>query len=514
MQSMGEVGITLLLFMLGLELRLGEFKSVGKTVTILGILQILFTGVLGYILSIFLGYPFLSSLYISIALTFSSTIIIVKLLSDKKDLNSLYGKITIGILLFQDVFAVFILMLLSVFTKETQSSLSVATLFAVSMKGVVLFLGTLFLSKLVFPSVVDAIAKSKETLFLFSLSWVFGLSAFVSSSVIGFPIEIGGFLAGLALANSSENFQILSRVASLRDFFITIFFVFLGMGMNFSSFSSIFVPSLLLSLFVLLGKPIIVASVMGIMGYRKRTSFFSGLALSQISEFSLIIIFLGSKIGHIPKDIVSLVTLVSIITFTVSTYFISSSNKLYRWLSSSLTIFEKKNSMVESHGSTDDELSNLKDHVVLVGAKRMGKSILDALHEEKEEVVVVDFDPDVVSDLKQKGILSIFGDIADLDIQNRVSLKKAKHVISTVSDLEDNILLIKSLGGKKSNTKIVVVAFDSDDAKELYEAGADYVVLPHIAGGAHLAKIIKENNFDTIDRLTPKAIAFLKKQSS
>lgn len=511
LRSMAQFGVTLLLFMLGLELKFKELKSIGKIALIAGIGQITFTSVTAYFISTVLGFSQVISLYVSIALTFSSTIVIVKLLSDKKDLNSLYGKMLAGILLVQDFFAILILIALSAFNTKGQP-LNLEDFAVAGIKAVFLISVIILLSKVLFPRIVHIISKSPETLFLFSLAWVFGLSALVSSKEVGFSIEIGGFLAGLALANSSENFQIAARVKPLRDFFITIFFVVLGMEMTFANLSLILIPGIILSLFVIFVKPLIVILITGILGYRKRTSFFSGIHLAQISEFSLVIIFLGNELGHIPSEIVSLVAMVSIITFITSTYTILGSNDLYKILKNKLSVFERKDvTEGKSIGGEDmdKKLETLKNHVILIGAHRMGDSILNALEEEGEEVVVVDFDPDVVEELKKRGILSVFGDISDLDIQERVHLNKAKLVVSTVPDIEDNMILIKSLNHDKSRAKVVLMAQDPDDAKDLYKKGADYVIFPHLVGGRHLAKLVKDENLEKIEDYKAKDLKYL-----
>ncbi len=498
LHSLAELGITLLLFMLGLEIKLKELPTIGKVAAIVGISQITITSLFAYWLSILLGFSILPAIYISIALTFSSTIIVVKLLSDKKDLHSLYGKIAVGVLLIQDLFAICILIFLSSFT--TNSGISPNFLFTILLliyKGLILFVIIAYLSRYILPRVLDFTAKSSETLFLFSLAWVFGIAAFVSSSYMGFSIEIGGFIAGLALSTTTENFQIAARMKTLRDFFIVLFFVVLGSQMNFTTLQSIIFPTLILSLFVLIIKPLIVMMGMGLMGYRKRTSFFTGLTMSQISEFSLIVVFMGEKIGHINGSIVSLVTIVGIITFTFSSYMIQASNMIYRSLQKYLYFLEK----AHVHAETIGDIGELNDHIVLIGAHSMGESILYSLDHKKNDIVVVDFDPEVVNKLREKNIKSLFGDIADIDIQEKAQLQNARLVISTISDLEDNIILIKSLTRLNRRAKIVVIAWDQREAKQLYKKGADYVVIPYIAGGKHLAKILKENDLEKLEGL-------------
>jgi len=493
LRTLGALGVAFLLFMIGLELKFSDLKSVGRVSLVTGVAQIVFTSVIGYFISIALGFSQIASLYIAIALTFSSTIIIVKLLSDKKDLQSLYGKIAVGFLLVQDFFAVLLLIFLSSFS---QGAASVEGVLISAAKGVLLFAAVLFLSKNIFPRIIDKIATSAETLFLFSIAWVLGLSALVASPPLGFSIEIGGFLAGLALANSSENFEIMGRVKSLRDFFITIFFVLLGMSMSFVSISNIFFPILIFSAFILIGNPLIVMIIMGLMGFRKRTSFLAGLTVAQISEFSLIVVFLGQKVGHLSNEVVSLVTAVGVITFAVSTYMILNGDKLYKILSPMLGIFERR--------KTTENIGNLdvvKDHVVLIGVNRMGRSVLDALLEHKQDVLVVDFNPDVINNLRSgknlpagRQVKNLFGDISDLEIQERANLAGAKLVISTVADINDNMSLISEVKKIKNGPKIIAVANNNREEEELKKAGANYVIQPHVLSGKHIAHLIKTDS--------------------
>ncbi len=498
LRGLSEIGITLLLFMLGLELRFSELRSVGKISIITGIGQIVFTTVIGFLIATLLGFSPLVSFYIAIALTFSSTIIIVKLLSDKKDLNSLYGKISVGFLLVQDFVAILALILLSGFIGGGAVSLNDFAI--VILKAVVIFGWVIVLSRKFLPLITNKIAHSQELLFLFSLAWAFGIAALVSSPAIGFSIEIGGFLAGLSLANTYESYQITAKIRPLRDFFITIFFVTLGMGLVISDLSSIILPGVILSIFVLVGNPLIVMILMGILGYRKRTGFLSGLTVAQISEFSLIVMYMGARLGHVSDRDVALITFVGAITFVLSTYMILNGNKLYKLLSPYMDFFERENIHEKNIKSKD-----FSDHIVLIGARRMGKGVLDALIKNKENVVVVDFDPDIIESLRGEGIESIFGDISDDEIAEQAALERARLIISTVSDIEDNLLLLHSISRLKKKPKIIMLALEKHEARLLYKNGADYVVVPHIAGGHHLAKIlVDENHMEMIEKYKKK----------
>jgi Kef-type K+ transport system membrane component KefB/voltage-gated potassium channel Kch len=509
LQTMSQIGVTLLLFMVGLEIKVSELFSLGKSLLIAAVGQIGLTILGGFALATFFGFDLLASFYIAMALSFSSTIIVVKLLSDKRELHALYSKFSIGILLAQDIVAIGLLMILSGVNSQTQGLEMLMSFILILVKaGILVGLVTL-LSRHFFPKFIESIAKSSETLFLVSLAWVFGLAAIVSSPYVGFSIEIGGFLAGLALANTMANYQIIAKAKILRDFFIVLFFVLLGIQMSFADLSSIIIPAIFLSLFVLWGKPFLVTLVMAAMGYRKRTAYLTGLSLSQISEFSLILVFMGYKLGHINQKVVSLVTVVGLVSFFVSTYGLINSKLLYRKMAPYLGFLERSDMKKDEISEPKDSLENLNNHVVVIGGDQMGESIMEALEDRDMDVVVVDFDPSVLRRLETKKVHRLFGDIADLDIQEKARLGQAKLVISTIPDAEDNVLLLKELKHENRKAKVVMMALDSHDAKLLYKEGADYVILPHLAGGRQMAEIILDNHLDKIEKLKEKDIKYL-----
>ncbi len=489
LKSLASIGITLLLFMIGLELNVKELKHVGKNALVAGGLQMFMTTIAGAGVGILLGYNAVISLYVGLALAFSSTILIIKLFSDKRDLKSLYGKLTVGILIIQDIIAIFVLIILSTFN-ASHGSFDFLSLIIAGLKIFILFGSVYLLSREVLPKFLNKISRSSESLFLFSLAWVFGIAALVSSPLIGFSIEIGGLLAGIALSSTIESFQITTKIKPLRDFFLTIFFVTLGTELTFNNFSSTIIPTITLSLFVLVISPIIILLILGLLKYKKRTSFFSAISLAQVSEFSLIMVFLGHSIGHVSSEVVSVITLVGVICFVVSTYYITYSNQIYKIFMPFLGIFERK--------SAKEEVSaeEIKDHIILVGANRMGEGILVALKKKDEKVIVVDFDPEIIEKIKKDSdgeVETFFGDISDPEIQEAVNISKASLIISTVSDPEDVFILLKHVK-KIKGLRVIVAAFEKSDAREFYKEGADYVIMPHVAGGNHLANILIEKN--------------------
>ncbi len=409
----------------------------------------------------------------------------------------------------QDFFAILTLIFINGFHLGSINDLA-SQIGIIALKLSVLIGWILLFSRYVFPKILHNLSKSGEILFLFSLAWVFAVTALVTWQPIGFSIEIGGFLAGLALANTHENYQIIARMKPLRDFFMTIFFVMLGLDMTFTNFSASIIPAICLSLFVIVLKPFIIMVITGVLGFRKRTSFFVGTSMGQVSEFSLIILFLALSKGLIPESLDTIIILVSVVTFTSSTYIIQNTNKLYKLVGSWFSLIELRKNGNEHEGVSTEDFSTFSKHVVLIGGHQMGKSVMHALKQSKEQVLVVDFDPDIIKRLKNENTPALFGDIADPDIQERVGFDRAKMVISTVPDLEDNLLLIQGLTHMNKRAKIVVIAFESDDAKLLYKAGADYVVLPHLAGGHHLAKILlMDDDLQMIEKYKKKDLEYL-----
>lgn len=493
-EALSKIGITLLLFVLGLEFKISELRSVGKVALLTGLGQIFLTTLAGLLLCTLLGFDITSSIYIAFGITFSSTIVIVKLLADKRDLTSLHGKITIGFLLVQDFFAILALIFLSGFSNGQTPGFDV--LMVSLIKIIFLVVITLVFSQYIFPRLTHFLSQSNEILFISSLAWAFGMASLVSSPTIGFSIEIGGFLAGLALANSTESTQIISKVKSLRDFFILLFFVVLGFHLDFSNIGEVIVPAIIISIFVLIAKPIIVMSLLGLLGYKKRTSFLSGVSIAQISEFSLILTFLGQKLGHIDGKVVSLITLTGIITFTLSTYLIVNGDFIFDRIKPLLSVFEKKNNSKESFG----DISEMSNHVILIGADRMGLHTLKALEEQKDEVLAIDFNPDIIHSLKADGYNVLFGDAADEEILEKANAIHARIILSSVPDFEDNLILIHYIKkeAKENPPLLLVTAHSEEDRYDLKKAGADYVIMPYKAAGKYIGKMIKNNEIDNL----------------
>ncbi|MBW3000167.1 cation:proton antiporter, partial [Candidatus Woesearchaeota archaeon] len=313
--TMSEIGIAFLLFIVGLELNFKKLRDIGAVASVGGLIQIILLFALGFVISSSLGFANMESIYIGLVVAFSSTMIVIKLLLDKKSLNTLHGKIIIGILLVQDVAAILAMSLLS---SVDGFSILVLLFSALKAGGIILF--AVLAGKYIFPYLFKFAAKSMELLFLLSLSVCFGFSLLFAS--VGFSIAIGAFIAGVSLANLQYNVEIISRVRSLRDFFATLFFVSLGMNLLLDTLPKIILPAIVLTLVVIFIKPFVTLFICSFFGYTKRTSFLTSISLAQISEFSLIIVAQGMLLGHLSKEIFSLSIVLAVITIISTSYMI------------------------------------------------------------------------------------------------------------------------------------------------------------------------------------------------
>ncbi|MFH1162033.1 MAG: cation:proton antiporter [Candidatus Jorgensenbacteria bacterium] len=481
LQLFSQLGVMFLLFLVGLEVNYTSLRLVGRASLFVGVGQVVFTAAAGLAITYYLlGMALLPALYVAVALTFSSTIIVVKLLSDKRDFQSLYGKLALGVLLVQDAVAVLLIIVLAGFGEPQARVLGLGGA-PLAALGVVLALAMFWFGRRALPFVFDRVARSPELLFIAALAWVFAVAAVMSK--LGFSLEVAGLLAGLALANSSERLQIASRVRALRDFFLIVFFVLLGASVALSDVSGMAVPIIALSLFVLVGNPLVVLVVMGLMGYRRRTSFLTGVAIAQISEFSFVLMALGFRLGHVGAAEVSLVTAVGAITITCSTYLITHAESIFRVLAPLLRVFERRHTRDEAVQSDGE-----RKPIVLVGYHRTGQSIAAGLPREK--LLVVEFDPEMVHHLKRHGFTYLFGDVADPEIFREAHIADAELLISTSPVFEDNLVISENLAHLPRRPRVVLRAETEEEAAALYARGADYVLLPHLTAGQYLGKTI------------------------
>jgi Kef-type K+ transport system membrane component KefB/Trk K+ transport system NAD-binding subunit len=488
-ELLAHIGIALLLFIVGLKLDLHLIRTTGPVAFATGLGQIIFTAVIGFILAVILKFEFLPATYIAVSLTFSSTIIIVKLLSDKKEIDSLHGQIAIGFLIVQDIAAILALVALTTLgsSVEAEGSTLVAAVTIVA-KGLGFLAGVALVMKYIIPSLMRRLSYSLELLTLFAVAWAVFLGA--ASEYLGFSKEVGAFLAGVSLASTPYRDSIGARLTGLRDFLLLFFFVDLGARLDWSAVVFQLGAATTFSLFVLIGNPLIVLAIMGYMGYRRRTGFLAGLTVAQISEFSLIVAAMGLSLGHITNETVGLITLVGVITIFISTYMILYSSQLYAFLSPFLKIFERKNPYREA--AIDSAVHTTTVDVILVGLGNYGSGLAEYLLQRGKTILGVDFDPTALAKWRKRGIPVLYGDVGDPEMHDQLPLQKARWVVSTVRSKEMSQVLLHNLKERGYEGKIALTATNDIEAKESENAGAQLVFRPFIDAAEQAADALTD----------------------
>jgi Kef-type K+ transport system membrane component KefB len=479
--TFSEIGIALLLFIIGLELSVAVVKRLGKPVILTAGALLMTVGTLGYLVGTAFHFTQQEAIITGLALFFSSTIIIAKVLSDKKELVRLNGQIAIGVILIDDIIATFALLFVAAQSGDPLSPIDVGFLI---LKGLAVIAVLFICGAKLLPPITHYIAKSQELLFLFALAWGFGVASVVNA--IGFSVEVGALFAGVTLAHLPYTHQIGARLKPLRDFFIILFFISLGERLQIDNLTAGIVPALILSGVVMAVKPFIVMASLGLLGYTKRTSFKTGINLSQISEFSIILVVLANTGGLVGDKLSAIITLVAIITIAVSTYLMKYDDWIYTRLENKLRLFER--------AETKEKSQTAKSYgLLLFGYRYGGHRFLKTFHEMKLPYIVVDYDPEVIEELGRKHIPHMYGDVADPEFLNEINLEDTKLIINTIDDHVVNTNIAHYVRRHNKNTILVCYANDHDEAAELYKLGVSYVLLPSFLGSDHLNNFITEN---------------------
>lgn len=486
-----EIGIAVLLFLVGLKLDLHLVRTTGKVALITGLGQVAFTSIIGFGIALLLGLSTTAALYVAVALTFSSTIIIVKLLSDKRELDELHGRIALGFLIVQDIVVVLVMIVLSTVGGDREGSVPVQIALVVA-QGAGLIAAMAIMMRFVLPRLLHLVASSQELLIVSAVAWAVSVAAF--SDWLGFSVEVGAFLAGFAVASTPYRESIAASLTGLRDFLLLFFFIELGAQLDFSAIGSQVPAALVLSVFVLIGNPLIVLVIMGVMRYPKRVSFLSGLAVAQISEFSLILITLGRDLGHVDNDIVGLVTLVGMITIAMSTYMILYSHQIFERLSPLLNIFERHDVLETPTGD------NTRTDVIVYGYGRFGRRLVEQLATHGHHVLVVDWDPHTRIETDDPTladrITKRFGDADDPEFPASLPIDSARWIVSTIPRVDTNKVLANSLRRWGATAKLAVTAHTATDvqrlAAETTDGSIDLVLRPfENAADAALAEFME-----------------------
>jgi len=481
LELLSDLGIAVLLFLVGLKLDYRLVRELGMVSLLTGLGQVLFTAGFGFLIAMGLGFDVIASLYIAVALTFSSTIIIVKLLSDKRELDALHGRVALGFLIVQDIVVVLSMVVLSTIGIGAAAEGEGLSVTGALTAAAVLVVIVVLIVRYAANPLTRSLAQSPELLILFSI----GLAALFAAigEALGLGLEIGGLLAGTALASTPYRDAIASRLGPLRDFLLLFFFLVLGTELELTILGENVTAALIFSAFVLVGNPLVVVIIMGLLGYRRQTGFLAGLTVAQISEFSLIFIGMGVTLGHVTEAELGLVTLVGLITIAASTYMITYSHKLLPIFAPYLGAFERADPQRER--ADEERGAEEPPEVILFGLSGLGSAIAERLAQKNVPMLAVDLDPAVVREWQLRGVDAVYGDVTDPEYLLGLPLASAPWVVTTLrhhgpylNTPDPRQTLLKVLNAEGFDGRVAVAVYDPAEGDSVQEGGADLVLDP------------------------------------
>jgi Kef-type K+ transport system membrane component KefB len=496
--AFSEIGIAFLLFTAGLEISFQKIKEANlKKIAIIGILQVTVIFAISLLCAEFFDLTNMQAAYLGVILAFGSTMVDVKLLADRSELVTLHGRLVLGILLLQDLIAIVAIVF---FTGGGFDVLLLNIAFA--KLGMILLLAFL-LQRFVLNHLFNFAARSNEFLFLCSLAVLFFF--IMLAYLFELSIVIGAFIAGVSLANSPFKIELESRVSPLRDFFAILFFVALGIQLVFDGVGERLI--LLSGLFIgaLILKPLITLILLRITGYQPRTSFLTSICLAQLSEFSLIIGSIGVATGVLDVSLFSTIILVTIFTMSFTPYLINYKTGLYTFFRYPIRSLK----FLPIHEILTYEDRKPKE-TLLIGSHRMGGALMEELLANREKLLVVDYNPEVIGVLMRKKIACVYGDICSPEMLDKINLKDLKLIVSTIPDYEQTTYLLKKLKKASPKARVVVTGSRISETLKLYELGADYVVTPKILAGQKLVHILHNRREGDLKKARKKHLGHLR----
>lgn len=492
LELLANLGVAVLLFVVGLKLDLHVVRRLGPVAMVVGCVQVALVAAGGFALALALGLDTVSAVYVGIGLAFSSTIIVVKLLSDRREIDDLHGRLAVGILIVQDLIVV-AAMIVVVTTGEREGSLGGA-LIEVGVRSAGLVVVLSLLMRYALTPLVHALARTPDLLLLFATAWAVALAAL--GEWIGIGTEVGAFLAGFSLASTPYREAIGSRLVTLRDFLILFFFIDLGSRFDLGDAQDEVLAALVLSVFVLVVKPLVITVLLALMRYRSRVSLETGLALAQISEFSLVLAALGLRLGQVDEETTTLLTLVALTTIAVSSYLLLNGEAISRRLAGVLERLERP----DPEGSRLAERDESPD-VVVLGLGRYGDGIVSGLRDRGLRVLGVDFDPVLLSRWAERGVDVLYGDAEDPELPGILPLPHAGWIVSTIRRTDANLALLAALRHVGYRGKVAVAAHHRADGERLRRAGADRVFYPYASAAREVVDLVARSD------LAPRAEA-------
>ena len=512
-RTVAEIGLILLLFVIGLEIDVRKMASGGTAVLLTGALQVPICVALGLGFFLLLGVGNTphnyALLYLAACMSLSSTLVVVKILNDKFELDTLPGRITLGVLVIQDLWAVGMLAV-----QPNILNPNLVPLLGSLWRGAVLVIAGFALAKYVLPHLFQMVQKAPELVLVSALGWCFFLAG--AASLIGLSREMGALIAGVSLSTFPYNVDVVAKATSIRDFFVTLFFVALGMQITIPSLH-VLELSLAASIFVIVSRvvvvPILYALRMGL-----RTSIIPAINLAQVSEFSIVIASLGVTIHQIGQDTLTVVIITFAVTSVVSTYMINASHRIQAVLAGGFKALGLKD--LDSSGQ--EEEAKVHQPVIFLGFFRDASSILYEFEHEGtseearqfiEKILVIDFNPTVMRELRRRNIKCVYGDIAHADTLRHAGVEHANLVVSSITDDvlrgTSNLRLMHSVHTHAPNARVVLTSDHIPQALHFYEEGADFVFVPRLYSAAACARILRKGLNGGFEEIRSQAIEHL-----
>jgi Kef-type K+ transport system membrane component KefB len=515
--TVAEIGLILLLFVIGLEIDLKKLASAGPPVLLTGALQVPICIALGlaffFAIGVRPGAGDYSLIYLAACMSLSSTLVVVKLLYDKFELDTLPGRITLGVLVIQDLWAVGMLAVQPNLTNPDLLPLAFSLL-----KGALMVVGSLALSKYVLPFVFRSVAKAPELVLVSALAWCFFLAGV--ASFIKLSPEMGALIAGVSLSTFPYNLDVMAKAVSIRDFFVTLFFVALGMKIPIPSWEVVGI-ALAASAFVMVSR-LSVVPILYLLGLGHRASLLPAINLANVSEFSIVIASLGlsQRQPQIGPDVVTIVIITFAITAIASTYLINANHRVQKVMSGWLRRVGVQD--LDTAAAVEEGHEERKETVVFLGFFRDASSILHEFESEDgdggsndflKKILVIDFNPTVMRELRRRGISCIYGDVAHADTLRHASIENAELVISSITDDilrgTSNLRMLKNIRASCPNARVVLTTEHIPQALHFYEAGADFVYIPRLQSAPMLAQTLKQGLADGFDGMRAAEIEHL-----
>jgi Kef-type K+ transport system membrane component KefB len=492
-----ELGLIFMLFMIGLEIDLKKIVRAGKVILFAAGGQLLGGCLLGVLffagIGLSLGGGHFDAVYLCVACALSSTVIIVKVLYEKRELDTLPGRITLGVLVLQDIFAILFLAV-----QPSLANLEVSVILISIGRVAVLVAAALLVSRYVLPRLFHQIARRPELILLGALAWCFLVAE--TAEQLSLSREMGALIAGVSLSTFPYALDVTAKVTTLRDFFITLFFVALGMTIPVPGLSVIGL-ALMIAAFTVVSRLVTTFAPLYLMKQGLRASLLPALNLAQISEFSLVVIQTGVSDHHIAAETANATSFAFVVLAVLSTFAMSRSDEITRWAIGPLKRIGLRDL---DHGNGHGEEGQEGGHgearrIVILGFFRAASALLAEIERQApvllEQITVIDFNPNVYQTLLSRGLHVIYGDISSADTLLHAGVGKSEMIILSVPDAllkgASNEKLVRHVRTLNPTAMIVATADLLSDVGELYEAGASYVTVTRLSDAHELFTVIE-----------------------